>query len=98
MSSYLALSLNIASEASQSTDKATASKRVFAFLWLCVLYVPCEFDDYENAVRTLDSEVDHDLRSAKLFLEIIQEQRLPAIIKAQHEAVSTLLQVLYRSS
>jgi hypothetical protein len=92
---YRALSLNIAFEATQSTDKATAPKRILAFFQLCALYIPCEFDDYDDAVRTLDAEVDPDLRSARLFLEIIQEQRLPAIVKAQNEAVSTLLQVLY---
>jgi hypothetical protein len=92
---YRALSLNIASEATQSTDKATAPKRISAFLRLCALYIPCEFEDYEDAVRDLDSEVDPDLRTAKLTLEIIQEQRLLAIVKAQNEAVSVLLQVLY---
>ena len=34
---YRALSLNIASEAIQSTDKATAPKRVQAFLQLCAM-------------------------------------------------------------
>jgi hypothetical protein len=92
---YRALSLNIASEATQSTDRATAPKRVKAFLQLCALYIPCEHDDYDDAVLNLDAEVSLDLRSAKLSLEIVQEQRLPAIIKAQNEAVSTLLQVLY---
>ncbi len=92
---YRALSLNIASEATQSTDKATAPKRIQTFLQLCALYVPCEHDDYDGAVLNLDSEVSFDLRSAKLSLEIFQGQQLPAIIKAQNEAVSTLLQVLY---
>ncbi len=36
-----------------------------------------------------------NLSSAKLSLEIVQEQHLPAIIKVQSEAVSVLLQVLY---
>ncbi len=92
---YRALSLNIASEATQSTDKATAPKRIQAFLQLCALYIPCEHDDYDDAVLNLDAEVSLNLRSAKLSLEIIPEQRLPAIIKAQSETVSTLLQVLY---
>jgi hypothetical protein len=92
---YRALSLNIASEVVRSTDKATAPKRILAFFQLCALYIPYEHEDYEDAVTTLDSEVNHDLRSARLSLEIIQEQILPAIIKAQNEAVSTLLQVLY---
>jgi hypothetical protein len=92
---FRALSLNIASEATQSTDKATAPKRVKAFLQLCALYIPCEHDDYDGAVLNLDTEVSLDLRSAKLSLEIVQEQQLPAIVKAQNEAVSALLQVLY---
>jgi hypothetical protein len=92
---YRALSLNIASEATRSTDKTTAAKRISTFLRLCPLYIPCESDDYEDAVRDLDSEVDSDLRIAKLTLERVQEQRLPAIIKAQNEAVSIILQVLY---
>jgi hypothetical protein len=92
---FRALSLNIASEATQSTDKATAPKRIQAFLQLCALYIPCEHDDYDGAVLYLDSEVSLNLSSAKLSLEIVQEQHLPAIIKAQSEAVSVLLQVLY---
>jgi hypothetical protein len=92
---YRALSLNIASEATQSTDKATAPKRVQAFLQLCALYIPCEHEDYDDVILNLDAEVSLNLSSAKLSLEIVQEQRLPAIIKAQNEAVSTLLQVLY---
>jgi hypothetical protein len=60
-------------------------------------FAPCEFDDYLEAVNfgSLDSEVDPDVRAAKLALELVQEQFLPRIIKAQHEAVSVLLQVLY---
>jgi hypothetical protein len=92
---YRALSLNIASEATQSTDKATAPKRISAFLRLCALYIPCEFDDYDDAVKTLDSEVDSDHRRAKILLQMIQGQHLSTIIKARNEAVSTLLQVLY---
>jgi hypothetical protein len=92
---YRTLSLNIASEATQSTDKATAPKRILAFFRLCVLYISCEFDEYDDAVRSLDSEVDSSLRSARLILEMVQEQNLPTIIKAQNEAISTLLQVLY---
>jgi hypothetical protein len=91
---YKALSLNIASEALRSTDKATAPKRILAFLQLCALYIPCEHEDYDDAVLTLDVEVSHNLFSARLSLEVVQEQQLPAIIKAQNEAVSTLLQVL----
>ena len=86
---FRALSLNIASEATQSTDKATAPKRV-----LCALYIPREHEDYDEAVLSLDTEVSLDLRTAKLILEDFQEQQLPAIVKAQNEAVSVLL-VLY---
>jgi hypothetical protein len=92
---YRALSLNLASEALRPTDKATAPKRISTFLQLCELYIPCEFDDYADAVVRLDSEVDSDLRGAKLALEFVQEQSLPRIVKAQSDAVSTLLQVLY---
>ncbi len=77
---YRTLSLNIAFEATSSTDKATASKRVFAFLRLCHLYIPCEHEDYEETVHNLDSEVSPDLRTAKSTLELVQEQRLPAIV------------------
>ena len=59
------------------------------------MYIPCEHDDYDVAVSNLDSEVDLDLRIAKLSLELVQEQQLPAIIKARDEADSVLLQVLY---
>ncbi len=50
---FRALSLNIASEATRSADKATAPKRIQAFLQLCALYIPCEHDDYDGAVLTL---------------------------------------------
>jgi hypothetical protein len=92
---YRALSLNIASEATRSTDEVTAPKRISAFLSLCSLYIPCEFDDYEDAIRDLDSEVDPDLRKAKLTLDLVQEQRLPAIVKALNEVNTVILQVLY---
>ena len=36
-----------------------------------------------------------DLFIAKLTLKVVQEQRLPAIVKALNEAVSVILQVLY---
>jgi hypothetical protein len=64
-------SLNIASKATQSTEKATAPKRVQAFLQLCALYIPCEHDDYDDAVLNLDTEVSINLRSAKLSLEFV---------------------------
>ena len=92
---FRALSLNIASEATHSTDKATAPKRIQAFLKLCALYIPFEHDGCDEAVLHLDSEGSHDIRAAKLSLELVQDKQLPAIVKAQNETVSVLLQVLY---
>jgi hypothetical protein len=92
---YRALSLNIASEATSSTDKATAVKRISTFLRLCHLYIPCEREDYDESVHELEQEVSPDLRTAKRTLEVVQEQRLPAIVKAKNEAISVILQVLY---
>jgi hypothetical protein len=92
---YRALSLNIASEATSSTDKATAVKRISTFLRLCHLYIPCEREDYDESVHELEQEVSPDVRVAKRTLEVVQEQRLPAIVKAKNEAISVILQVLY---
>jgi hypothetical protein len=39
--------------------------------------------------------VDSNLFTARLILEVVQELNLPVITKAQNEAVSTVLQVLY---
>jgi hypothetical protein len=74
---YRTLSLNIASGANLLMDKATAPKRIGAFLRLCELYISCEFDEYKESVIYLDSEVGSDLRTAKFVLEVIQEQKLP---------------------
>jgi len=92
---YRALSLDVASDALKATDKATASKRIKAFMHLCDLYIPCEFDDYTDAVLRLDAEVDSNLDQAKAALEHVKEFALPRIVKAQNEATSVLLQVLY---
>jgi hypothetical protein len=85
---YRALSLDSASGATQHTDKATAPKRILAFLQLCAQFIPCEHEDYDEAVRDLDSEVESDVRKARILLEVIQEQNLPAIVKALNGAVS----------
>jgi hypothetical protein len=50
---------------------------------------------YDQAVFSLDAEVDADVERAKAVLASVEEQHLPAIIKLQDGAVSVLLQVLY---
>jgi hypothetical protein len=50
---------------------------------------------YDQALFSLDAEVDTDVERAKAVLALVEEQQLPAIIKLQDEAVSVLLQVLY---
>ncbi len=65
-------SLNIASEALKPADKATAPKRISTFMRLCELYIPCEFDDYSDAIVRLDSEVDPDVRGAIFKHKIIK--------------------------
>ena len=92
---YRALSFDTASEALRPDDKATAPKRITTFMRLCELYVPCEFDEYNSAVAMLDSDVDAELCNAKIALESVREHELPSIVKAQSEATSVLLQVLY---
>ncbi len=92
---YWALSLDSASGATHHTDKATAPKRILALLQLCAEFIPCEHEEYEEAVKDLDSEVDPVVGKARIVLEIVQEQNLPAIVKAQNEAVSIFLQALY---
>jgi hypothetical protein len=93
---YRALSLDLSSEASDVTDKATAPKRISAFLRLCAAFIPCEHTaEYDEAVEDLNTDVDDDVGSAKLTLENFQDDLLPAIVNAQSEAVSVVLQVLY---
>jgi hypothetical protein len=92
---YRALSFDTASEALKPDDKATAPKRITTFMRLCELYVPCEFDEYNSAVAMLDSDVDAELCNAKIALDSVREHDLPGIVKAQSEATSVLLQVLY---
>ena len=50
---------------------------------------------YDQAVFSLDAEVDADVERAKAVLASAEEQHLPAIIRLQDGAVSVLLQVLY---
>jgi hypothetical protein len=92
---YRALSLDLSSEASGATDKATAPKRISAFLRLCAAFIPWEHAEYDEAVEDLNAEVDDDVESAKLTLENFRDDLLPAIVKAQSEAVLVLHQVLY---
>jgi hypothetical protein len=92
---YRAMSFDAASEALRPSDRATAPKRIKTFMRLCELYVPCEFDEYNSAVAMLDSDVDAELCNAKIALESVREHELPSIVKAQSEATSVLLQVLY---
>jgi hypothetical protein len=65
---YRALSLNISSEALDVTDKATAPKRISAFLRLCAAFIPCQHEEYDEAVEELNAEVSGDLAEAKLTL------------------------------
>jgi hypothetical protein len=91
---YRALSLNISSETLDVTDKATAPKRISAFLRLCAAFIPCQHAEYDEA-EELNAEVSGDLAEAKLTLENIQDGFVPAIAKLESEAPSVLLQVLY---
>ena len=92
---YRAHSLNIATEAFDVTDKATAPKRISAFLKLCAAFVPCEHVEYDDTVRELSAEVDYDLDDAKFTFKRAEDKVLPALVKLEHEATSVLLQVLY---
>jgi hypothetical protein len=77
------------------TDKATAPKRISAFLKLCAAFVPCEHIEYDDTVEELDAEVGDDLDDAKFALKRVEEKVLPALVKLECEATSVLLQVLY---
>jgi len=92
---YRALSLDTASGAISASDRATAPKRIATFLRLCATFIPCDHVAYDQAVFSLDAEVDADVERAKAVLASVEEQHLPAIIKLQDGAVSVLLQVLY---
>ncbi len=92
---YRALSLAGSSGAELFSDKATAPKRIWVFLKLCVKFIPCEHEAYDLAVACLDVEVGLGFSRARTVLKTTEEQFLPVIVKAQNEAVSVLLQVLY---
>jgi hypothetical protein len=92
---YRALSLDIATEALDVADKATAPKRISAFLKLCAAFIPCEHVEYDETVEELGDEVDDDLDNAKFILKRVEETVVPALVKLECEATSVLLQVLY---
>jgi hypothetical protein len=92
---YRALRLDTSSGANSASDKATAPKRIATFLQLCANFIPCDHSSYDQAVYSLDAEVDTDVERAKAVLAFVEEQHLPAINKLQDEAVSVILQVLY---
>jgi hypothetical protein len=66
---YKALSLDGPSGASNAGDEETASRRILMFLRLCAAFIPCEHEDYHDAVAQLDTEVnaDLDIGDAALF-------------------------------
>ncbi len=68
---YRALSLDSSSEANSSSDKATAPKRIFTFLQLCATFIPCDHSAYDQAVFSLDAEVDADVERAKVILALV---------------------------
>jgi hypothetical protein len=92
---YRALSLDLATEALDAADKATAPKRISAFMKLCAKLIPCEHIQYDDTVRELEDEVGDDVDDAKLTLESVKEKVLPALFKLESESPSVLLQVLY---
>jgi hypothetical protein len=92
---YRGLSLDGPSGAEHSSDKATATKRIWAFLKLCTKFIPCEHEVYDLAVGNLDVEVDDDVAEARKILKYVQDTCFAAIVQAQRKAVSVLLQVLY---
>jgi hypothetical protein len=89
------LSLNSPSGAESASDRATASKRIATFLQLCAAFIPCDHLAYDQAVFSLDAEVDADVDRAIAVLALVEDQHLPVINRLQEEAVSVLLQVLY---
>jgi hypothetical protein len=89
------LSLNSPCGADSASDRATAAKRIATFLQLCVTFIPCDHSAYDQAVFSLNAEVDADVDRVKGVLAFVQDQHLPIINKLQDEAVSVLLQVLY---
>jgi hypothetical protein len=92
---YRALSLDIATEAFDAADKATAPKRISAFLKLCARFIPCEHVEYDETVEELSAEIGDDLDDAKFTLKRAGEKVVPSLAKLECEATSVLLQVLY---
>jgi hypothetical protein len=92
---YQGLNLDGPSGAELSSDKATAQKRIWSFLKLCAKFIPWEHEAYDLAVACLDAEVDDDVSEARKILKTVSEQCLAVILRAQREAVSVLIQVLY---
>ena len=76
-------------------DKATAPKRISAFLKLCAAFIPCEHIEYGDTVRELSEEVSDDLDDSKTILKNATEKVLPALVQLECEAPSVLFQVLY---
>ena len=89
------MSLDGLSGAELASDKATAQKRIWAFLKLCAKFIPCEHEAYDLAVASLDAEVDDDVSEACKIHQTVSEQCFAVILRAQREAVSVLIQVLY---
>jgi hypothetical protein len=79
---YRGLSLDGSSGADRSSDKATATKRIWAFLKLCAKFIPCEHEAYDLAVGCLDAEVDDDVAEARKILKYVQETCFAAIVQA----------------
>jgi hypothetical protein len=71
---YRALSLDTSSGAISTSDKATAPKRIATFLQLCANFIPCDHSAYDQAVFSLDAEVDMDVERAKAVLALVEEQ------------------------
>ncbi len=92
---YRALSLDLSTEALDVTDKATAPKRISAFLRLCAAFIPCEHAEYDEAVVKLNAEVADDLADAKLTVEDVQDNFVPTVVELESKAPSVLLHVLY---
>jgi hypothetical protein len=80
---------------SDAADKATAPKRISAFLKLRAAFIPCEHIEYDDTVRELGDEVGDDLDDAKFTLKGAEEKVLPTLFKLECEAPSVLLQVSY---
>jgi hypothetical protein len=78
-----------------ASDRATGPKRIATFLQLCATFIPCDHSAYDQAVFSLDAEVDADVDRAKAVLALVRDQHLPIISKLQNEAAFVLLQVLY---